>query len=152
MGDYSVRFPIPVLFFGNLANIWKEISKDTSEIDREQFLHWINAHVYISGYKMKTVQVKIGKPKPVVGGLGNATFRVVKIDKNYYVHLMEEIGRQHDYEYVNEDYSNNCRWLEILCKVGELTNVGANRTAGMGVMRYYPRSYLLKSDLLMDRN
>ncbi len=147
-GDYSVRFPIPILFFGNLTNIWNDISKDTSEIDRKDFLNWINTHLYVSGYRMRSVRVDIGKPQPVVGGLGNASYRVTKINKEYYKRYFEQLNRKYDYELVNQNYSNNCRWLEILCKLGEHTNVGANRTAGLGVMRYYPKSYLSEKNFL----
>jgi len=152
MGDYPVRFPIPVLLFGNLANLWNEISKKTPEIDRNNFLNWIKMHLYVSGYKMRSVRTEIGKHVPVVGGLGNATYRVTKINKNYYKYFLKELNRQYDYEFVNEDYLNNCHWLEILSKLGEYTNVGANRTAGMGVFRYYPKSYLSEKDFLRKEN
>ena len=147
-GDYPVRFPIPILLFGNLAKLWNETAKNTSEIDRDNFLNWVNVHVYVSGYKMKSVRTEIGKPKPVVGGLGNVSYRVVKINKHYYKHMLKEMNREYDYKFVNDDYSGNCRWLEILCKLGEYTNVGANRTAGMGVIHYYPGNYLTEKNLL----
>ena len=148
MGDYPVRLPLPNLLFGNLANIWNDISSGEAEIDRKTFINWVNAHVYVSGHKIRTVRTYIGKPKPVAGFLGNASFRITKINKNYYKHLLKELKREYDYQFVNEDYSNNCRWLEILCRFGEYTNAGANRTAGMGVIRYYPRRYLMEKDLL----
>ncbi len=149
MGDYPVRLPIPNLLFGNLVNIWNDILRSEAEIDRETFINWVNAHVYVSGHKMRTVRTDIGKPKPVVGFLGNASFKVTKINKNYYKHFLIKLNREYDYEFVNEDYSNNCRWLEILCRLGEYTNVGANRTAGMGVIRYYSKFYLSEKDLLV---
>ena len=84
----------------------------------------------------------------IVGGIGNVTYRVVKININYYKYFLKDVNREYDYELVNDDYSNNCRWSEILCKVGEYINVGANRTVGMGVIRYYPKGYLTENDLL----
>ncbi len=151
MGDYPVRFPIPLILFGNLANIWNDVMKGTSEVAREALLNWINAHVYASSYNMRTVRVNIGKPKPVVGGIGSVSYRISKIDKLYYKHILEDEGRQYDYEYVNADYKSNCCWLDILCKLGESTNVGVNRTAGMGVMRYYPKEYLSNQDFLIKK-
>ena len=148
MGDYPVRFPIPNLLFGNLTNIWNDMNKDNSGMDKDNFINWINAHMYISGYNMKSVRREIGKPRPVVGGLGNVTYNIKKINKNYYKHYLERIEREYDYEFVNQDYSGNCKWIEILCKLGEYTNVGGNRTAGMGVMKYYPKKYLLEKDLI----
>ena len=152
LGNYPVRFPIPEALFGNLSNIWNEVSENVAEIDRDNFLDWINAHVYITGYKMRSARREIGKPRPVVGGLGNATYRANKINRNYYKHKLEELEREYDYGFVNEDYTEKCRWLEILSKFGEYTNVGGNRTAGMGVMRYYPKYYLSDGDLLSSAN
>ena len=149
MGDYPVRFPIPSLFFGNLANLWNSITEDEGEINRDTFINWVNAHVYVSYYKMKTVRRDINKPRPVYGGIGDAAFRVKKVNKNYYSHYLEELGRgEEDSDFLKKDYVNNCKWLDALCHFGEYTNVGANRTAGMGVIRYYPKMYLNAEALL----
>jgi len=74
---------------------------------------------------------------------------VSKLNKLFYKHLLEEAQRQYDYEYVNADYESNCCWLEALCKLGAYTNVGVNRTAGMGVMGYFPKEYLSEMDFLV---
>ena len=149
MGDYPIRVPIPISLFGNLATLWNDISKEGSKIDQNNFLNWLNFHVYISGHKIKSVKRDIGKLKPIVGCFGNVSYQVTKINRNYYKHFLNELNRKYDYEFVNDDYSNNCRWLEILCKLGEYTNVGANRTAGLGVIRYYPKKYLSNKDFLI---
>lgn len=81
----------------------------------------------------------MGKRMPVVGGLGNASFQDSKINKNYYIHYLEELNRKYDIDFFNQDYSGNCCWLEILCQLREYTNIGANRTAGLGVIKYYPK-------------
>lgn len=142
LGNYSVRFPIPELFFGNLINIWNDINESKCVIEREIFINWLNAHVYISGYKLRSVRREIGKQKPVIGGLGNATYRVKKPNENFYKFYMKKLNHKFDYQFAYEDYKINCKWLEIFCKMGEYTNVGGNRTAGMGVIRYYPKNYL----------
>ncbi len=149
MGDFPVRFPIPSIFFGNLSHIWNNIMSGDCEIDLGDFQDWINAHVYASSYNMRSVRSDIGKPKPVVGGIGNVSYAVSKLNKKYYLHVLESLEKNNDYEHVNQDFSDKCRWLDILCKLGEHTNVGANRTAAMGVMRYYPKDFLSKSDLLV---
>ncbi len=149
MGDFPMRFPIPIIMFGNLSRIWNNIMNGESEIELEEFQDWVNAHVYVSSYKMRTVQSEIGKPKPVVGGIGNVSYTVSKINRKYYVHLLERLDKNYDYEHVNQDFEDKCRWLDILCKLGEYTNVGANRTAAMGVMKYFPKRYLSKSDFLV---
>lgn len=148
VGDYPVRFPMPGLFFGNLVNIWNDINEEALHIDREAFLDWIEAHVYISGYKMRSAKRDIGKRKPVVGGLGNATYRVTKINRNYYKHLLEDENKQHDMQFVNDHYSTNCKWLDVLCELGTFTNVGGNRTAGMGVIRYWRKEEISPDSLL----
>ncbi len=148
LGDYPVRFPLPSLLFGNLAKIWNTISERTGDIDTDRFINWINAHVYASFYKLIVKKRLIGKPQPVYGCAGYCNYKVQKINKLFYKKLLEEENREYDYEYVNEDYLNNCRWLEILCKIGEYTNVGTNRTAGLGVIRYYPYKYVNKEILI----
>lgn len=148
MGDFPVRFPIPVVLFGNLGRIWNEIVGNNGSVDVKAFQDWTNAHVYVSNYDMRTVKANIGKSKPVSGGLGRVSYRISKINKPYYRHLLEQMGRERDHERVNDDYRDKCRWLEALCLLGEFTNVGANRTAAMGAMRYKPNGYLSKSDLL----
>ncbi len=151
-GNYPVRIPLPNLLFGNLANIWNDMNKKDSEIERDTFIKWINAHLYISGYRMKTVRKEIGKPQPIIGGLGNVSYSISKINENYYKHVLHEINREFDYKFVNQDYLGNCKWLEILCRLGEYTNVGGNRTAGIGVIKYYPRRYINDNDLLKKEN
>ena len=91
---------------------------------------------------MKTAKRDIGKPKAVFGGIGNASYQVKKPNKKYYEYWAKELDKRDDRDFIHEDYHSNCRWLDTLCKLGELTNVGANRTAGMGVIRYYPKKFL----------
>jgi len=141
LGEYPVRFPLPSLFFGNLANIWNAINSKVAEINRDELINWINAHVYISYYKMKTVQRDIGKPEKVSGGLGSASFNVQKVNKKYYEKLLENQEYSSENFSIQEHYLDKCRWLDALCKLGQYTNVGANRTAGLGVINYYPREY-----------
>lgn len=149
-GDYPVRFPLPNLFFGNLVNIWNDINenKEHSKTEREPLLEWINTHLYISGYKMRTAKRNIGKGRPLAGGIGNITYRISKINTSYYEELLKTMNKTYDHAYVNEHYLEACCWIDILSKLGTYTNAGGNRTAGMGVIRYFPKSYLSKQDLL----
>ncbi len=172
LGNYPVRFPMPDVLFGNLVHLWNDITGEGLQIERDSFLRWVGAHLYISGYKMRTAKRDIGKRKPIVGGLGNATYRVTKLNTNYYKHLLEEMearvmkdkaeGKEKvgDMEnadgmderaFVKEDFSEKCRWLHVLCQLGTYTNVGGNRTAGMGVIRYWVKEKLTGADLLNSR-
>ncbi|MHA1729571.1 MAG: CRISPR system precrRNA processing endoribonuclease RAMP protein Cas6 [Promethearchaeota archaeon] len=144
LGDYPVRFPLPSLLFGNLASIWNAINPKVAEINREEFINWVNAHVYISYYKMKTVQRNIGKPEKVSGGLGSASFNVQKANKNYYKNLLKNQEQPSEAFSIQDHYMDKCRWLDALCKLGQYTNVGANRTAGLGIIKYYPKKYFNK--------
>lgn len=148
LGDYPVRFPIPDVLFGNLIHLWNDINANGQQLDRDSFMDWVNAHVYISGYRLRSAKRDIGKRKPIVGGLGNATYRVTEINRNYYKKLLEDMDRKYDVEFVNENYSQNCQWLDALCKLGTYTNVGGNRTAGMGVIRYWVKERLTEHMLL----
>jgi CRISPR/Cas system endoribonuclease Cas6 (RAMP superfamily) len=152
LGDYPVRFPMPNSLFGNLVHLWNDINADGQQLERDSFIEWVNAHVYISGYKMRSAKRNIGKRKPVVGGLGNATYRVTKINRTYYKKVLEEMDRNYDVEFVNDNYAENCQWLDTLCKLGTYTNVGGNRTAGMGVIRYWTKSEVSEEDLISREN
>lgn len=118
------------------------MAKEALHIDRDDLMQWIDAHMYISGYKMKTVQRRIGKPKPLAGGIGNATFRIKKMNTNYYKHLLSEREKSQRAQKAQTHYKNHCEDIDLLCKLGAYTNVGGNRTAGMGVIRYFPKSFL----------
>ncbi|MFO8017616.1 MAG: CRISPR system precrRNA processing endoribonuclease RAMP protein Cas6 [Promethearchaeia archaeon] len=142
MGDYPLRFPIPQAFFGNLVHLWNEMAKKEIRIARDELIQWIDAHMYISGYKMKTVKRHIGKSRPLAGGIGNATYRIKKINTNFYKHLLEELDKEDRYEEAQNHYREKCSLIDLLCKVGTYTNVGGNRTAGMGVIRYFPKNFL----------
>jgi len=142
LGDYHIRFPIPALLFGNLTNLWNAINGKIETIKRDIFLNWINAHVRISYYRMKTKKINIGKKKPIIGGIGNVSYNVIKPNMFYYGKLLKEIDIIDDSNnFILSNYIKNCKWLEILCKFGEYSNTGVNRTAGMGVFRYFEKKY-----------
>ncbi len=142
LGDYPVRFPFPSLFFGNLINLWNFIAFDLETIDREKFINWVNSHVYVSNYNMKTIKKDIGKTKPFVGGIGTASFKITKLNKHYYSKTLSTKQKTFKLNnFVLKDYIQKCTCLDYLCKIGELTNVGMNRTAGMGVIKYTPKKY-----------
>jgi len=147
-GDYPVRVPMPAVMINNLVNLWNSHADKKFNIDDKAFIAWVEAHMYISGYNLRSVKRTIGKEKPVVGGLGNATYSVSKMNTFFYAKAVKENGLEQSGEDVNQDYLNNCRWLEVLCRFGEYMNIGANRTAGMGVIRYYPKRYASSDDLL----
>ena len=143
LGDYSLRFPFPSVLFGNLINIWNMLAHSSATINEVELINWVNAHIYVSYYKMHTVKRNIDESKPIYGGIGDVSYRVTQINKFYYSkNKKDEILKTTSNYLIEKNYIEKCKWIEILCRLGEFTNVGSNRTAGMGVIRYYPREYL----------
>ncbi len=146
-GNYPVRFPLPSLLFGNLSTIWNNITKKTAQIDRQNFLRWVGAHCYPSGYRMRSAQYFIKTSQKVAGGQGFASYRIKTPNQRFYEDFNKgssETLAEGKAEQIRAHYMNNSRWVDILCRLGEYTNVGGNRTAGMGVFLYYPKKYIHK--------
>jgi hypothetical protein len=101
---------------------------------------------------MRTAKSDIGKTRSIAGGIGNITYRISKINKSYYKDRLKILNHKYDPAYVNAHYSEACCWVDILSKLGTYTNVGGNRTAGLGVIRYFPKNYLSKQDLLIEKS
>ena len=142
LGNYPVRFPLPSILFGNLCNLWNSVSENFKKLERDEFIKWVNTHVYVSYYDMRTVKRNIGKPKPIVGGIGVASYRIKNIDTHFYKNITGDIeDNETRVNFIIKDHVQKCCWIDILCKLGEFINVGTNRTAGMGVIRYKPNKF-----------
>ncbi len=116
-GNNEIRLPIPELIFSNLLKLWNDFTDGTAMIDVEEFLPWVNRNIYSSSLNIKTKAKETGESVPAVGLVGWVNFR---IDKNNV---------------------NNARHVDMLCRLGELTNLGGSRTAGLGVIKYEPIAY-----------
>lgn len=131
LGNYAVRLPIPEILYSNLSSLWNAISKKTADQDVTCFLEWVRTHVYVSSHEIKTVSEEIGAHHAAVAGfIGTVHFKIKKPNKHFFkkgrkVESMKEIT------IIHEGY---CRWIDFLNKLAEYTNVGANRTAGFGVV------------------
>ncbi len=86
----------------------------------------------------------------VVGGLGNLTFWLTGINRNYYKNLLAELEREREYPFVNEVDTKNCRWLNVLCRLGTYTYLGGKRTARMGMIRYWVEEEQSETDFLKN--
>ena len=93
---------------------WNAYAPVGCQVDEGQFYEWISRHVFVSIYQLRTRSANIGKGIPKVGCVGWANYLVVKSD---------------------DAHSN---WVDILLKFSEYVNVGGNRTAACGVVRYRP--------------
>lgn len=138
-GNFPIRLPIPAVIFSNLIRLWNSISisNDIPAIDHKTLINWIESHIYVSKCEIKTKLVHIGKPKRVGGFLGIVYFNIKKPNRNYY-----ELFNQ---EEIMENYLECSRDINFLCKIAEYTNLGVNRTASMGVIKYNLRKKIGKN-------
>lgn len=145
-GNYPIRFPMPSHFFSNILKIWNTISPETTTIDTYDLIRWADVHCYPSGYKMKSGKYFISSNQTVAGGLGFVSYRIQKPNYHFYDDYNEFTTESKDKSLdIDSHYRNSCQWIDLLCRVAEYTNLGGNRTAGMGVIKYYPKRYLEKS-------
>ncbi|MHA1251355.1 MAG: CRISPR system precrRNA processing endoribonuclease RAMP protein Cas6 [Candidatus Helarchaeota archaeon] len=108
----TVRFPYPVSLFTNLTHLWNELTPNDCHIDFKDFYDWIDKNLFLTSYNLRTRTIDIGKESRPVGFVGWATF-------------------------INTDPENGfSNWLDTLCKFGEYTNLGGNRTSGCGSIEY----------------
>ncbi|MFO8017615.1 MAG: CRISPR system precrRNA processing endoribonuclease RAMP protein Cas6 [Promethearchaeia archaeon] len=146
-GNYPIRFPLPDALFGNLLNIWKAMSASTFTSRKKQFLSWIKAHIYPSSYKMRSASYFIARENQVAGGQGFVSFWINSPDDYYYQHkLKKDTLTAREKTECRQNHFQNSQLIDFLCKVGEYTNVGGHRTAGMGVVRYFPKEYCQPED------
>ncbi len=112
--------PDPVLFFKSTARIWRKFSN--YNLNLQEFIEWLEiGGIAISGFpngiKTRIVYEHPTTKKWSVGFTGTVHFSIVK-----------------------DIYSpEKAKVADTLLKFAEYTNVGGGRTAGLGVIRYYPK-------------
>jgi len=109
-----IRLPIPEMIFFIFSNLWNSLYDGVVKIEKEVFLEWVNQNIFPSSLKIRTKAKQMGENVPAVGIIGWVNF---EIDKNN---------------------SNYAKYVDVLCRFGELSNLGGNRTAGLGVINYTP--------------
>ncbi|MBA7525407.1 hypothetical protein ES705_17558 [subsurface metagenome] len=119
-GNNVIRLPIPELIFSNLSNLWDEFFDGIVKFQKEEFIKWINKNVFPSSLEIKTKAKEMGESIPAVGIIGWANFKITHSNSNY------------------------SKYVDCLGKFGELSNIGGNRTAGLGVIKYTPLEYFEK--------
>jgi len=109
---YLHLFPEVIYVFGGLLELWSLFSHDTG-VDcgtRDEYVKWIVDSAGVSGFELVTRQVLIGR-RSSIGFTGWVNYRLGEGDK----------------------------WRKLtvaLARFAEFSNVGKNRTAGLGVTRY----------------
>ena len=111
---FDIRLPESNFLFPNIAKIWNQHASPECQIDANEFYNWVSKQVFPSSYALQTKPVNIGKAQPKVGCVGWANYLV------------------------NDPESPYAHWIDILLKFAEYVNVGGNRTAGCGVIKYKP--------------
>lgn len=99
-------FPDPKYFFMNLTKIWNTMNPEIV-IPEEQIYEWIDKNVVINDYATYTRRVHISKSRPINGFMGWVVYRF-KEKKEYFP------------------------WMNVLLEYAKISNVGGNRTGGMG--------------------
>ncbi len=123
---FPMRFPDPRFLYSNLANIWNASLGDTFvKVDSEALCDWIKEHLSITGYNLKTRTQYISKGAMKIGFTGWANYQL-STEKN--------------------DENNYFTWVHVLSKFAEFSNVGGNRTAGFGCVKYFPKRSTNEND------
>ncbi len=124
-----IVFPDPVLMFKSIIRVWRFFSD--YKIDFKDFINWLESgSVVVSGYpqgiKTRIVYEHPTTNKWCVGFTGEVYFTIIK-------------------ELYDIEMS---RLVDMLLKFAEYSNVGGGKTAGLGVIKYSPKSLTE----LTDRN
>jgi CRISPR-associated endoribonuclease Cas6 len=109
---YYCMFPEPKRVFGGLLSLWNLYANQLKlgEEKREEYLRWLGSQAGVSGFSLETRQVSNGETMSL-GFMGWVAYRT----------------QAHE------------RWQKLtdcLARSAEYFNVGKNRTAGFGLIRY----------------
>ena len=121
--DFHIKFPLPGLVLKNLAQSWNEFAGSQIQIDLDPFVSWAATCIEASSFSGQTKPMTIKKGLRVSGFQGWVKYRI------------------HPSSHGNDEHGETAgfsRWLDCLLRLGEFTNVGGNRTMGMGIIKYKP--------------
>jgi CRISPR-associated endoribonuclease Cas6 len=106
--DYAYLLPTPEKVFPSLLRIWKMLERSMTPELTGKYRDWITENVYVSGYRLKTVKVPLGRERSLMGFVGNVEYSMK----------------------ASEDPLSSLTFC--LAKFAEICNVGKNRSAGFG--------------------
>lgn len=111
---FHCLFPDPQKVFLSLMRLWNQYSttKKHTEEEVKKYRDWLVENLGVTQHKLQT-QLVIMKVKKVTGFMGWTTYKMKKMDT------------------WNKTTS-------ILARFAEYSNVGGNRTAGFGVVKFVP--------------
>jgi CRISPR-associated endoribonuclease Cas6 len=111
---YDQLFPEPTAIFPNLMRMWDHFMPEEKRFGKEvheKYRQWLAEHMAVSGYDLRTVVVK-GKSMKI-GFVGWSAYRV------------------------DDNGTGFGLVTSKLARFAEYSNVGMERTAGFGVVKYY---------------
>ena len=120
--EFHEGFPHPVAVFSNLLKLWNTFSP--IKFDRRTFRDWVDKSIAVSGYSLRRPikPIDIGRGRAVSGFRGWCAYRFFPY-KDYKGTMNE----------------NHLKLIHTLCRFGEFSNIGGNRTGGFGVIKYLPK-------------
>ncbi|MHA1784921.1 MAG: CRISPR system precrRNA processing endoribonuclease RAMP protein Cas6 [Candidatus Helarchaeota archaeon] len=108
----DLKIPLPENLFGNLGTLWNAHVFKSEQIPLDELINYVKSSVSISSFRLETRFADIGKKFAKSGCVGWCNYLIENTDDPLNV------------------------WLDILLNFAEYSNIGGNRTAGMGVVRY----------------
>lgn len=111
--EFPMRFPEPRYLFMNLATLWNAFSEEKILVDHTELFNWVENHISVNAYDLQTRTVYIAKNAPKIGFKGWVRY---------------QLSGEKKYQ----------QWIHALAQYAEFSNVGANRTAGLGCVKYRP--------------
>ncbi len=109
--EFPMRYPDPRYVFMNLATLWNAFNEEQAMVDKTGLFSWLENHISINAYNLSTHSVYLAKNAPKIGFKGWVRY---------------QLSGEEDYR----------RWIHALAQFAEFSNVGANRTAGFGCVKY----------------
>ena len=114
--DVHYLYPDPVKVFPNLLRLWNRFCPSHALPRTSVYYDWVARNVIVTSYSLRTRTVRLGEARRTAGFIGVCHYRIRHTPQNQAL----------------------AAFTNTLCRFGELANVGNNRTAGFGVVRYIP--------------
>ena len=109
--EFPMRYPDPRYLFMNLETLCNTFCEEKVLVDQAELFNWVENHISINAYKLSTRTAYIAKNAPKIGFKGWTRF---------------QLSGEEKYQ----------RWVHALAQFAEYSNIGANRTAGLGCVKY----------------
>jgi CRISPR/Cas system endoribonuclease Cas6 (RAMP superfamily) len=106
--NQACLFPTPEKVFATVLRVWNIVDQATKLEIVSEYRTWVERNVFVSYHDIHTVKIPLGRKRVLVGFIGNVMYN---IDNSSDILASLTIG---------------------LSKFAELSNIGKNRTAGLG--------------------